>query len=114
TISAFNKLHGTFTERDAELMAIFGGQAAVAIENARLIEAERRRTRQAEALARASVTINTSLDLHRTLDVIARQVCEVLDAANAAIFLHEPATDTVAVAATSGSSERLRRLIGQR
>ncbi len=107
TISAYNKHFGQFTERDAELMALFGGQAAVAIENARLLDAERRRARQAEALARASITINSSLDLTRTLDVITRQVCETLDAERVAIFLHDPASDTVYVGSTAGVSQEL-------
>ncbi len=111
TISAYNKRSGAFTERDAELMALFGAQAAVAIENTRLLDSERRRARQAEALAAASITINSSLDLTRTLDAISRQVAETLEAQRAAIFLHDPDDDVVYAGAAAGLAPALRDVV---
>ena len=90
-----------WTDDEVRLLESLAGPVATAVENARLLEAERRRTRQAEALARASVTINSSLGLQHTLDAIVRQVQGAMEAEHAAVFLYDTEEDTVAGSAVS-------------
>ena len=83
----------TAEERDpAELLA---GQAAIAIENARLYEDAGRRRREAELLAAVVRTINTSLDLATVLPRIAEGAREVCRSDMAFIGLHDAALDAV-------------------
>ena len=68
-----------FTPEDQQLLRLFAGQAAIAIQNARLFgEAEAGRT-EAEVFGDLVRTLNTSLDLDRVLQQVAeaaKKVCE--------------------------------------
>jgi signal transduction histidine kinase len=69
-----------FTEADQELVTLLAGQAAVAIENARLYEAATRWSRQLESLNEVGNALVTETDLDRLLDLVARRLQELLDA----------------------------------
>ena len=56
-----------FTEEDEELVTLLAGQAAVAIENARLYEASARWSRQLESLEEVGNALATETDLERLL-----------------------------------------------
>jgi PAS domain S-box-containing protein len=75
---------GFYTQRDAELAVAFATQAAIAIENARLFEAEREQRELAEALRDAASAVSSTLDLEQILDHILEQVDRVIpsDAVN--------------------------------
>ncbi len=62
-------------------------QAAIAIHNARLFQAEQQRRQEAETLREATAIVATSLDLNRTLDVILDQLAKVLHYDSASIQL---------------------------
>ncbi|MCD4686039.1 MAG: GAF domain-containing protein, partial [Anaerolineae bacterium] len=64
---------GMFGAEQAVRVRAFADQAAIAIRNAQLFEAEQRRRRSAETLAQASATINATLDLPQVLDRILQQ-----------------------------------------
>ena len=68
----------TFSPADADLLSLFASQAAIAIQNARLFEAEREQRELAEALEEAAATVSSTLDLDEVLDRILEQVERVV------------------------------------
>ncbi len=68
-----------YTEGDARLVQAFAQQAAVAIENARLFEKERKQRRVSEALEEAAAAVGSTLELEAVLDRILAQVAKVVD-----------------------------------
>jgi PAS domain S-box-containing protein len=73
-----------FDENDVLILETLAGQVAVALENARLFQAEHEQRELAEALAEAAAAIGSTLDLDQVLDRILEQVDRVIpgDAAN--------------------------------
>jgi PAS domain S-box-containing protein len=78
------KRTGFFDKEDIRLVGLFADQAAIAIETARLFEAEREQRELAEALREASAAVGSTLDLEQILDHILEQVDRVIpnDAVN--------------------------------
>src|SRR6201986_2109333 len=76
-----------FTIEDEELATLLAGQAAVAIENARLYEASTRWSRQLQSLNEVGNALATETDLERLLDLIVRRLRELLDARVVALAL---------------------------
>jgi PAS domain S-box-containing protein len=70
-------------------LEIFVNQAAIAIENARLFEAERQRRRELEAVYSASRQLTQSLDLAEVLDAILSSVMQLVPAASAQLFWYD-------------------------
>jgi signal transduction histidine kinase len=90
-----------FTEEDQELVSLLGGQAAVAIENARLYESATRWSRQLQSLHEVGNALATETDLDRLLDLVAGRLRELLDARFVAVLL--PAgDDELRLAAAAG------------
>ena len=69
---------GEFEQADLDLLAAFANQAATAIENARLFEAEQRRAEQFRVLSEVGHRITSILAVDELLDEIARLVKETL------------------------------------
>jgi signal transduction histidine kinase len=90
-----------FTEEDEELVTLLAGQAAVAIENARLYEAATTWSRQLESLNEVGNALATETDLDNLLDLIARRLRELLEARNVVVLLPD-APDNLKVAAAAG------------
>jgi PAS domain S-box-containing protein len=67
-----------FDEDDVRLVSLFADQAAIAVENARLFEAERKQRELAEALRQATAAVSSTLDLEQILDLILEQVDRVI------------------------------------
>jgi len=86
---------GFYTEEHARLAQAFAAQASIAIENARLYEAEREQRELAEALEEAAAAVSSTLRLDQVLDRILEQVERVVagDAFN--IMLLEDSTARV-------------------
>src|SRR5690606_18544719 len=74
----------SFTQRDAERLQAFADQVALAIQNARLFQAEREQRTLAEALRSAAAAVSSTLQIDTVLDRILANVGQVLphDAAN--------------------------------
>jgi GAF domain-containing protein len=64
-------------------------QAAIAIENARLFEAEQKSHRTAEALRETAHIVNTSPDLDRALDLLLEQLAQLVPYDSATVFLQD-------------------------
>ncbi len=76
-----------FTPEQIRLLSLFADQAATAIEQARLFNAERSRRREAETLRSATAAISTSLDLPQVLEAILSSIAQVVPYDSATIFL---------------------------
>ncbi|MBU1878759.1 MAG: PAS domain S-box protein, partial [Chloroflexi bacterium] len=84
TLTLDSRQAGAYGEREAVVAQAFADHAAIAIENARLFEAEGRRRREAEALRRASLVLGATLDVDEVLEQLLDQISQVVpyDAAN--------------------------------
>jgi signal transduction histidine kinase len=76
-----------FTEEDEELLTLLAGQAAVAIENARLYEASTRWSRQLQSLNEVGNALATETEVEKLLDLIVRRLRELLEARVVALAL---------------------------
>ena len=99
-----------FTEEDQELVMLLAGQAAVAIENARLFEAATAWSRQLESLNEVGNALATETDLDRLLDLVVRRLRELLDARVVAVLLPS-GTGDLRFSAIAG--EGTEELVGQ-
>ncbi|HIP95707.1 MAG TPA: GAF domain-containing protein, partial [Anaerolineae bacterium] len=77
----------TFTPEEIDLGQTLANQTAVAIENARLFEAEQRRLRMTSTLQEVARILGSTLNLENVLDTILVQLGRVVDYDSAAIFL---------------------------
>jgi GAF domain-containing protein len=92
-----------FSDEDEEIVMLLAGQAAVAIENARLLEATTQWSTQLESLNEVGNALATETDLGRLLDLIARRLRELLDARLVAVML-PVGDDELRFAAVAGES----------
>ena len=96
-----------FTEEDEELVRLLAGQAAVAIENARLYEASTRWSRQLQSLEEVGNALATETEVDRLLDLIVRRLRELVDARVVALALPAGADDLRFAAAAGEGTEGL-------
>ncbi len=93
-----------FSEEDQELVTLLAGQAAIAIENARLYEASTRWSRRLETLNEVGNALATETDIALLLDLIVRRLRELLSAKLVTLSLpHGPDEIWIAAAAGEGS-----------
>ncbi|MFQ5812911.1 MAG: GAF domain-containing protein, partial [Anaerolineae bacterium] len=78
------------SERDTEKLMTFANQAAIAIENARLYEASRRRSEELAALHATSLNITVPHDLPTLLQTIVERAARLLDAPGGGMYLCDP------------------------
>lgn len=94
-VQLLNKIDGVFTPRDAAILTVLSSQAAIAIENARLITSEKAKRQLADTLREVTSIINSSLDLDEVLYLILSQLERVIEFEGAAILLLEQTELTV-------------------
>jgi GAF domain-containing protein len=82
---------GFYTERDANLVTAFANQAAVALENARLFEAERRQLRLAQTLQAVGALLTAQMSLNEVFDQIFRLLAQVVQYDSVAVQLFNEA-----------------------
>jgi signal transduction histidine kinase len=82
-----------FTDQQVRLATGLAAQAAVAIENAHLYEAEGRRASELAALIEIERDISATLELPRVLERIARHAKEIVGVDDSDIYLLEPLFD---------------------
>jgi PAS domain S-box-containing protein len=63
-----------FSENELHMLQLFGDQAAIAIENARLFESEQRQTRRLSLMADAARVVATTLDQ----DILLQEVADII------------------------------------
>ncbi len=80
---------GFYVKDQARIAMSYAAQAAIAIENARLFEAERKQRRRMEALQAAGATLGGTLNLSEVLDHILTELGKVISYDSASVILIE-------------------------
>jgi diguanylate cyclase (GGDEF)-like protein len=80
-----------FTDEMIGLLAIFAGQASVALENARLYSVERRRMRQVEFINLIARSATTAHDLDQLLFTLSELISDTFDGSEVTVLLRDPA-----------------------
>jgi two-component system, NarL family, sensor histidine kinase DevS len=101
-----------FTDEDEELVTLLAGQAAVAIENARLYEASTRWSRQLQSLHEVGNALATETELEKLLDLVVRHLRELLGARVVALALPSGG-DALRFAAVAGADDLLGTTISR-
>lgn len=102
-IEVMNKNNGSFTPEDLRMLSWLAAPATIAIENARLFEAETEAREQAETLREATTTLTSTLDLDQVLDSILVYLEQVVPFDNAFVFLQK--RDKLQMVARRGSAQ---------
>lgn len=89
TISVNSESKNAFSQEDERLLTALGVEAALAIENAQLIESERLRRQEAETLRNVTNSLISTLDLEEALEAILEQLAVVIPYDSSTIFLWE-------------------------
>ena len=100
-----------FDEDDLRLLQVLAGHAAVALENARLYEAQRREAESAKALLEFGRDLAAAEGLERVLERVVEGAAQLLSAPHAALWLQDSATGDVVVRAAVGGT---RSIVGDR
>ena len=79
----------SFEARDLTQVEMIGRQAGIAIQNARLFAAARRRAAEADTLRKAASTVNSALALNEVIENILDQLKAVISYDSAALFMQE-------------------------
>jgi len=93
-----------FTDQDQRVIALFSGQAAIAIENARLHSAAVRRGEELAALLRAARTVMSGLDLQTTFERITEEAAHIAGTPHVQVLLVDKEARVLRVAALHGMS----------
>ncbi|MBM3491174.1 MAG: GAF domain-containing protein [Alphaproteobacteria bacterium] len=88
-----NKRTGEFSEHDLDLLTLLTGQAAAALENARLHEAADRALQEETKLLEITSAITSELNLPELLQRIVAGTTDLLDADRSSLFLYDAKTD---------------------
>lgn len=100
-----------FTQEDQDAVTLFAAQAAVAIENARLYEEERRRGQEWRSLFDLGEQVAASLDLNALLKTVVERAQELLRTDTAMLTLFSGDRDELTTAASAGlRTEAMRGL----
>nr|MBC8457614.1 PAS domain S-box protein [Deltaproteobacteria bacterium] len=86
-----------FTQSDIELLTLFANQAAIAIHNAQLFEAEQEQRRLAEALSEISQTLTSTLHLDEVLDKVLNNVERIVPHQGTNIHLLDEKSEIVQI-----------------
>jgi len=107
-----DKEDGQFTERDEEVVRLLSTQAAVAVRNAELYAAERRRTDEWKELFDLGREVTQeSTDVQALMDSVVRRARRLLEADIACIMLVSSDGEYIAMAASDGlKTEGMRKL----
>jgi PAS domain S-box-containing protein len=95
TLELASDQRGYYTEAQVEILQIFADQAAVAIQNARLFEAEQETVQELGILFETSAAISSSLELNEVLRTVGRKVAAALDVSSCSISDWNRDRDTI-------------------
>jgi GAF domain-containing protein len=101
-----------FTGKEIELVESFADQAVIAIENARLFEAEQaskrelaRSVEELESLGKVSQAVNSSLELDKVLPTILEHACAMSYAGGGTVYVFDKTTSEFRLAAAHNMSD---------
>ncbi len=106
-LEQINKVTGVFDAADVQLLEAVAAQTAVAIDNARLFDAERRSHQRLETLYRIGQTVNSTLDPAAILDQLIDEAMRATHATHGAALIARPAEGTFERRAQRGYSPEL-------
>ena len=87
-------------ETDVRLLNLFAGQAAIAIENARLYSAERERATEQQALLDTLSDLSGQLELSQLLKAVLERATALLDVTGGELAIYEEETRELVILAT--------------
>ena len=103
-----------FTDKQIELVETFADQAAIAIENVRLLDALRQRTdelgrsvEELRALGEVSQAVNSTLDLETVLSTIVAKAVQLSGTEAGAIYVFDDVQREFRLRATYGMDQEL-------
>jgi PAS domain S-box-containing protein len=94
-ITIFRTREEAFNTQEERLLVLIANQAAVAMENARLLEETRRQVQHIQSLWAIDQAILSSLDLQVTLNYFLQHVTSELGFDAASLFLYSPESQTL-------------------
>jgi PAS domain S-box-containing protein len=97
---AYVDLDETFTAEKVNLLVQFAALASVALENARLFTAERRRADELDALHATMADISTELDLSRLLQAVLKRAIDLLHTTGGQLGIYDEATNEIVIVAS--------------
>jgi len=86
-LQVLNKRAGVFTREDEELLDAFESQAAIAVQNALLIEDIHKRMRTSEILLDVMRAVSSELQIDQLLQKVVAKTSEVMNADRCTLFL---------------------------
>jgi signal transduction histidine kinase len=95
-----------FSGEDVAILQTMADHVAIAIENVRLLETERRRSAELEALRQASLHVTSSLELQPVLEAIIEHALRLVSADNTHIFLYDDGELVFGAAMWAGGLQR--------
>lgn len=101
----------TFGENDVELLQLAADRAAIAIEHARLFEAERAARRRIEHVQAVTDAALAHLDLEELLAVLLPRIREILRVDTVAVLLLDDERDELVARAALGIEEEVERAV---
>jgi len=109
-----------FTDKQIALVEIFADQAAIAIENVRLLDELRQRTHELgrsvealRALGEVSQAVNSTLDLETVLSTIVANAVQLSDTEAGAIYVFDDQQREFRLRATYGMDQELIDTLGR-
>jgi PAS domain S-box-containing protein len=107
-ISVDEPLTGLAPDRATlEVLAVFASQAAVAVENSRLYQAQRQRAQEAESLLQISRAIASTLEQEPILQQIVQQASDLVAAEGGVLVLREDDSGTMRALVAAGRAKLL-------
>lgn len=91
-----------FGEREQEFLSTIADTVAIAIENARLYEAEKRRTARLTQIVELGIDLASVRHESEVLDTLVKRVAEVMDSATCTVMLIDTQTNEAVLTAQTG------------
>jgi len=102
-MSVQNPHPNAFDEDDLRVLSTIGGQAAIAIENARLFEQERRRSMQLELISEIGKEATITQDIQRLLDTITHTIRARFGYFSVSLYLMEDSAGQLMLRSAAGA-----------
>ncbi|HEX7593208.1 MAG TPA: GAF domain-containing protein, partial [Anaerolineae bacterium] len=101
-----------FTPFEKNMLAIFANQVSIALENAKLLRAERRRLVELSALTNLSHSFAETMDLEEMFRVFEQQVCAEIPAAEGgALLMYDAVRDVLIPRASFGYDREIMQRV---